>query len=101
MRSIEPGIHNPRPWLWIRACAKRAHPTVFNCTSGNDGCDCWATPVIASAAKQSIFDLAMVRRGLLRFARNNEMEPWLCGGFETSAVRVARSEDQCELQEIH
>ena len=26
MRSIEPGIHNPRPWLWIPGLRQAAHP---------------------------------------------------------------------------
>src|SRR4051812_18428097 len=26
MRSIEPGIHNPRPWLWIPGLRPKAHP---------------------------------------------------------------------------
>jgi hypothetical protein len=57
MRSIEPGIHNPRPWLWIPGLRQGAS-TMCNCTSGNDSCVCFpavATTVIASGAKQSIF----------------------------------------------
>jgi hypothetical protein len=57
MRSIESGIHNPHPWLGIPGLRQGAS-TMCNCTSGNDtGRDCPAVakPVIASAAKQSIF----------------------------------------------
>jgi hypothetical protein len=59
MRSIEPGIHNPRPWLWIPGLRPKAHP---RCAIAHRGMtrrkvfSCRCHTVIASAAKQSSFD---------------------------------------------
>src|SRR4051794_3011833 len=72
MRSIEPGIHNPGPWLWIPGLRPRAHPGmtlgVFSCPYHPRHCerseaiqlpcgcamDCFATLAITMDARAAL-----------------------------------------------
>jgi hypothetical protein len=66
MRSIEPGIHNPRPWLWIPGLRPRAHPGM---TLGGIFLP---LPHPSLRAQRSNPSPLRMCHGLLRFARNDD-----------------------------
>src|SRR3954453_9125249 len=84
MRSIEPGIHNPRPWLWIPGLRPRAHPgmTVVRIVL--------PSPQPSLRAQRSNPSSLRMCHGLLRCARNDDGWTALLRCHRTSTREFSR-----------
>src|SRR5215212_391720 len=73
MRSVEPGIHNPRSWLWIPGLRQAAHP---RCAIAHRGMTvvriALPSPPPSLRAQRSNPSSLRTCHGLLRCARNDD-----------------------------
>src|SRR5215203_3479302 len=91
MRSIEPGIHNPHPWLWIPGLRQAAHP---RCAIAHRGMTVVGVflplPHPSLRTQRSNPPSLRMCHGLLRFARNDEQRALLhCTIVAISVNRTA------------